>query len=177
MRGTRVLVAFASKSGSTAEIARIIGSELALSGIEPDVLSVEQDIDLERYDAVILGSAIYAWSWQKDAVRFAKQNSDRLRKMPVWLFSSGPLDWSAEDGDMRPVRSARKVSELVGAREHVTFGGKLPADAKGLIARQALSKEERGDFRDFGRIRAWADELAKKIPVIAGKTAVAQVHS
>lgn len=171
----RVLVAYASKNGSTAEIAEAIGRELRLMGMDEHVLPVEQVEDVVPYDAVILGSAVYAWSWEKKAIRFAQENAEILRKKPVWLFSSGPLDWSAAEGETRPVRSARKVASLIAARTHITFGGKLPADTKGHLAKYAKKEASRGDFRDFNQIRQWTDEVGKVISRLPAKAAVAAI--
>lgn len=164
-----VLVAYASRNGSTAEIARAIGNELGLLGIECDVKSVGEVEDIRRYNAVIIGSAIYGWRWEKSAVQFAKANAVSLRTKAVWLFSSGPLNWSAHGGQVRQVRSARKISDLTGARGHMTFGGKLPGNTKGIIMKQATKNSETGDYRDFDSIRAWANELGTKIAVIANR--------
>lgn len=169
----RVLVAYASKNGSTAEIAEAIGRELRLMGVDEHVLPVEQVEDVIPYDAVILGSAVYAWSWEKNAVKFAEENAEVLRKKPVWLFSSGPLDWSAAEGDVRPVRSARKIATLVGARGHITFGGKLPAETKGFLAKYAKKEASRGDFRDFNQIRQWTDGVGKIVIKLPSRTVVA----
>lgn len=171
----RVLVAYASRNGSTAEIAEAIGRELRLIGIDDQVLSVEEVEDVLRYDAVILGSAVYAWSWEKSALRFVQENAGILKKKPVWLFSSGPLDWSAATGDVKPVRSARKVAATLGARGHTTFGGKLPEETKGFLAKYAKKEASRGDFRDFNQIRQWTDDIGKSIISLPAKTVAVAV--
>ena len=139
-------------------------------GLDEQVLPVEQVEDVYSYDAVILGSAVYSWSWEKNAIKFAHENAEVLRKKPVWLFSSGPLDWSAAEGDVRPVRSARKIASMVAARAHITFGGKLPADTKGFLARHATKEASRGDFRDFNQIRQWTDEVGKAVIKLPPRT-------
>ena len=171
----RVLVAYASKNGSTAEIAEAIGRELRLMGLDEHVLPVEQVEDVVPYDAVILGSAVYAWSWEKDAIKFAQENAEVLRKKPVWLFSSGPLDWSAAEGDVRPVRSARKVASIVAARAHITIGGKLPADTKGFLAKQATKEASPGDFSEYNKIRLWTDEVRKAVMRLPVRTLASAV--
>ncbi len=169
MNRIHVLVAYASRSGSTAEIARTIGNELVMLGLDATVIPADEAYDVDKYDAVILGSAIYAWRWEKSALEFAERNLVYLRHKPVWLFSSGPLDWSAENSDIRPVRAVRKLYRLIGARKHVTFGGKLPAESRGLLAKQASKSENEGDFRDFGKIREWASQVGVEISHLQGK--------
>jgi menaquinone-dependent protoporphyrinogen oxidase len=79
----------------------------------------------------------------------------------VWLFSSGPLDGSAPE-EIPTVPQVQALSDRVGARGHVTFGGRLPADAKGFPA-SAMAKTHAGDWRDPARIRAWAAEVAAEL--------------
>jgi menaquinone-dependent protoporphyrinogen oxidase len=76
----------------------------------------------------------------------------------VWLFSSGPLDGSAAE-DIPPVPQVQELLERIGARGHVTFGGRLSADAKGFPA-SAMAKTHAGDWRDPERIRGWAADVA-----------------
>ncbi len=81
---------------------------------------------------MLVAGARYANRWHRHARRFVRRNTDALRVTPVWLVSSGPLDDSAEHGDIAPTKQVRKLAEPVGARGHVTFGGRLTSDAKGL---------------------------------------------
>ena len=87
----KVLVAYASKYGATAEIAEKIGQVLRQSGLQVDVSPVKSANDLKSYDAVILGSAAYMFQWRPDAVSFLKKNQNLLAERPIWLFYSGPL--------------------------------------------------------------------------------------
>ena len=86
----RVLVAYATKYGATAEIAEKIGQVLRQAGLPTDVLPVADVSDLTPYKAVVLGSAVYIGKWRKEAVKFLQANEKMLAKRQVWLFSSGP---------------------------------------------------------------------------------------
>src|SRR5689334_14503374 len=86
----RVLVAFASKYGSTADIAEIICQTLREAGFDTDVLPADQTGLVSEYDAVVLGSAVYMGQWRKEAVTFLEANERSLSRIPVWFFSSGP---------------------------------------------------------------------------------------
>jgi menaquinone-dependent protoporphyrinogen oxidase len=163
MKSVHVLVAYATRSGSTAEIARAIANELTMLGLDSTVLSADQAGDVRKYDAIILGSAVYVWRWEKSALEFAENNLAELRHKPVWLFSSGPLDFSAEKEGIKPVRAVRRISKLIGARGHVTFGGKLPPETKGFLAKQSPRAGSEGDFRNFGQIREWANHVGMEI--------------
>lgn len=118
--------------------------------------------DLSCYSAVVLGSGVYAGRWLREAVRFARRHRDPLRRVPVWLFSSGPLDPSAREGDLPAVPGAVKVGDLVDAREHRTFGGRLVPGARGFMARMILRQGRGGDYRDRERITACARGLARE---------------
>jgi hypothetical protein len=112
---------------------------------------------------VILGGALYANRWSAVARRFVNRHVDQLRKIPVWFFSSGPLDDSAEREEISPAPQAAVLAERVGARGHVTFGGRLAPDARGFPA-SAMARKNSGDWRNPERIRAWASELAGELP-------------
>jgi hypothetical protein len=92
-----------------------------------------------------------------------ERNVEALRRMPVWLFSSGPLDNSADQKSIPPVKEVAVLMERVGALDHATFGGRLPADAKGFPA-SAMAKTHAGDWRNPDRVHAWAGEIAEALP-------------
>jgi len=76
-----------------------------------------------------------------------------LRHIPVWLFSSGPLDDSADHDAIAPTRDVAVLMERVGALGHATFGGRLSADAKGFPA-SAMARKRSGDWRNPAAGRA-----------------------
>ena len=117
---------------------------------------------LDGYDAVIVGGALYANRWSRPSRRFVKRHTAALRTRPVFFFSSGPLDSSAAEHDIPPTKQVTKLMERVGAREHVTFGGRLPADARGFPA-SAMAKKHSGDWRDPEQVRAWGHHVAESL--------------
>jgi len=163
-----VLVAYATKNGSTASIARMIAEALDEQGLRAEARPAAEVADAGAYDAVILGSALYANRWLREARQFARHHQSELDARPVWLFSSGPLDASAGERDIPPVPGAARAATLLDAREHVTFGGRLEEGARGFIARMIVKQGRGGDFRDMERIRAWARGIAKEISEGAG---------
>ena len=156
---TRVLVAYATKLGSTREIAEAIGDTLRSAGLDPDVLPAAAVPDLAPYDAVIIGSALYAAHWQRDANRFVARHLDALKARPVWLFSSGPLDRRLAAADLPIAEQAATLTAPIRARGHRTFGGRLAPDAPDIDP-QVLATHPIGDFRDWAAIRAWAASIA-----------------
>jgi menaquinone-dependent protoporphyrinogen oxidase len=158
----RVLVSSGSKRGGTAGLARMIGDALTEAGCDV-VVSPAKDVgDLDGVDAVIVAGALYANRWHRDARRFVRRNTSALRELPVWLVSSGPLDDSAEDRDIPPTSQVAKLVHRVGARGHVTFGGRLEPDAKGFPAR-AMAKNKAGDWRSPAHVRRWVTTVVNEL--------------
>jgi menaquinone-dependent protoporphyrinogen oxidase len=157
---SRVLVAYGTKYGSTAEIAERIGETLRREGHDSVVAPARDVRDIEGYDAVVLGSAVYIRRWRRDAKRLLERlRRDRCDR-PLWLFSSGPL------GDDKPdpsdkwqhPKKVRELGERLGARDHVVFGGRVPLHPGSFMERRMLKDmpEDKRDARDFEAIAAWA---------------------
>jgi menaquinone-dependent protoporphyrinogen oxidase len=163
MTAPTVLVAYGTRNGSTAGIADMIALALHEQGIHPEVRAASQVRDVAGYDAVVLGGALYAGRWHRHARQFARRHAAALRGRPVWLFSSGPLDGSADRGEIPPVPQAGRALRRLGARAHVTFGGRLTGQAKGYVARAMVRNGNGGDFRNPDRITTWAREIAAQL--------------
>jgi menaquinone-dependent protoporphyrinogen oxidase len=162
---TRVLVAFGSRRGGTAEIATAIADTLRSQGLTVDCMRAAEIRDVTSYDAFIVGGALYAARWIREARRFVVRNAAALRARPVWLFSSGPLDDSAHRQALRPVRGVAALMAHVGAQGHATFGGRLAANATGFPA-AAMAKSHAGDWRSWDQIKDWAREIAHKLATL-----------
>ncbi|MCU1467559.1 MAG: flavodoxin [Actinomycetia bacterium] len=160
-----VLVVYASKMGGTEGIALQVRDAFVDRGLTADIAAVEDARSLDGYDAVVIGSGLYATHWRRSARRFVRRNVEALQAIPVWFFSSGPLDPSAAEHNIPPVGQVRSLMDRVGSRGHATFGGRLPADAKGFPA-SAMAKELSGDWRDAEQIRGWADEIVDELTLL-----------
>jgi menaquinone-dependent protoporphyrinogen oxidase len=161
----RVLVAYASKLGSNAEIADAIAVSLREAGHHVTACPTREARSLDGWDAVVLGSAIYAAHWQRDARRFTTRFRTELEARPLWLFSSGPLDPRLAQADLPITPHGAEVTEGLGAIAHHTFGGRLEADAP--IDPQVLATHPIGDFRDWDAIRAYAAEIGAALSGMA----------
>ena len=160
----RVLVSAASRHGSTAEIAerigRVLRDELAGRAVQVDVSPPEAVADLDGYDGLVLGSAVYMGHWLDSArqlsVRYARSGADR----PVRLFSTGPVG-DPPRPDEQPVEVGAVVAETR-AWEHRLFGGVLDRDRLGLRERALVAalRAPYGDFRDWTAIEVWARDIA-----------------
>ncbi len=157
---SRVLVAYATKLSSTRDVAEAIGEELRAAGHEVDVRLVGEVRQID-YDAVILGSALYAATWLSEANRFVARHVAALQALPVWLFSSGPLDSRLAASNPPITRHAAEATAPIGARGHHTFGGRLAPDAP--LSPQVMATHAIGDFRNWAAMRAWARSIAAEL--------------
>jgi menaquinone-dependent protoporphyrinogen oxidase len=156
----KVLVTAASKYGATAEIASAIGEVLTERGLDASVLPPEDVRSVDEYDAVVLGSAVYAGHWMKAARELVDRAGPSLSSRPVWLFSSGPVGDPPKPQE--EAVDAAAMMESTGAREHRLFVGML--EKKRLsFSDKAIAvafRVQDGDFRDWDDIRAWASGIA-----------------
>lgn len=168
----RVLVVYGSQGGGTRGIARTVRTNLARAGHTAVVHPARAVDDLEGFDAVVVGGGLYAGQWHWDARRFVQRHAEQLRTLPVFFFSSGPLDESALERRIPPTRSVRRLMELIGAREHITFGGRLAHGARGFMARQMVKGGLCGDYRDIRQIDTWSASVAKALHASSVRAAV-----
>ena len=165
---TQVLVTYATKHGATAEIAEKIGKVLQDAGLTVDVKPVESASNLDAYRAVVLGSAVYAGAWRKEAVDFLEANQKKLAERAVWLFSSGPT------GEGDPVElmkgwvfpdAQRPIADRIGPREIALFHGEIDLGDLNLAEKLIVKgvKAPAGDFRDWEAITAWAAKIGEEL--------------
>ena len=162
-----ILVAYASKHGSTQGIAEHIARRLTERDLPAEVRAAEAVADIGVPDAVVLGSAVYAGSWMKEASEFADRFVDVLSAVPVWLFSSGPLGEHVEDEEEQP-RQLADLRETVRPRDHEMFFGALDREQLSFGERMIVKavKAPEGDFRDWDAIASWADAIADELAAI-----------
>lgn len=155
-----VLVAVASKHGSSLEIGQVIQATLHSAGFEVDLQRSEDVDSLGGYDAAVLGSGVYMGHWMRVARELVDEHEAELQAMPVWLFSSGPVG-----EPLSPLENPAEVavvSKRIGARGHRLFAGKIDGSElrvaeKALVA---LVRAEQGDFRPWSEISEWAESIA-----------------
>jgi menaquinone-dependent protoporphyrinogen oxidase len=160
----KVLVAVASKHGSTEEIAEEVGRVLTDAGVPNDVRSVEDVKAIHDYDAVVLGSATYMGSWMDSATHFVARHGEDLALRPVWLFSSGPIGDPPHPTPDHAV-DVGHVMEVTGAREHRLFGGRLDYHSLSFGERAVMLSVHapEGDRRDWDAIAAWGHGIAEEL--------------
>jgi menaquinone-dependent protoporphyrinogen oxidase len=161
-----ILVAYASRAGSTAGVAEAIGALLAEGGAPVEVRRMQDINDVTRYGAVVAGSAIQGGQWLPEAMQFLRTHQAALRQRPfaaflVCMTLAMPRADTYREGVaawLEPVRAAvRPVSEglFAGAldlRTVPSFGDRLK-----FRLSVALGIWQEGDHRDWTAIRAWVE--------------------
>jgi menaquinone-dependent protoporphyrinogen oxidase len=173
---TKVLVAYASRMGSTAEIGEAIGAEIRTHGVAVDVLPARDVRTVHPYEFVVLGSAIYAGRWRRDAMVVLRREQLELMNRQTRLFQSGlsvvgPGPWK----DPTPA-AVHKLARTIGTATPVTFPGRLTRQtARGLLPRLMARQPLAGDHRDWERIRLWAADIGMQ--AAAGHRADGRAHT
>lgn len=159
----RVLVSAASKHGATTEIAAAIGTSLSAHGHTVSIFDPDDVVSVQDYDALVLGSAVYAGHWQRPARELIDRISSDLHGKPVWLFSSGPIG-NPPLPTTDPV-DVEDVMRATAARSHRVFSGRLAQSSLSFGERAIVAalRAEYGDFRDWADIESWASEIASDL--------------
>ena len=156
----KVLVTAASRHGATTEVAASIGAILQAAGLEVHILHPSEVTGLDGFDAAVIGSAVYVGRWLEPARELVEREKVALCRIPVWLFSSGPVGDPPKPADK--ALDAASMAELVRAREHRTFAGQVDRKRLGFGEKAIVAavRAPEGDFRPWGEIEAWARQVA-----------------
>jgi menaquinone-dependent protoporphyrinogen oxidase len=162
----KILVAYASKYGSTAEVAQKVGQVLSHPGITVDVCPVNKVSHLKSYDAVVLGTAIRMFKPLAAMRSFVFWNKGRLASKPTAIFSVGLA--MSEDTPQNRTEATKYILplavNLTNNKSLAMFGGKLdyqtlPAFFRNIFSKDTSGKMAEGDHRDWNAIQAWAETL------------------
>lgn len=161
----KVLVAYGSKYGATAEIAKKIGEVLVQEGLQAEVADLKTVKDPAPYQAVVLGSAAYIGQWRKEAVKFVQDNQTILSGIPVWLFVSGPTGEGDPVEQMQGWLYPKKLQPAIDAikpKDIAVFHGAIDTTKLNFLEKFAIKnvKAPLGDFRNWESITAWAKKIA-----------------
>jgi menaquinone-dependent protoporphyrinogen oxidase len=152
----RVLVAFASRSGSTAGIAEAITSVLRNAGLAVDSRPAGDVTDVGPYTAVVLGSGVFLPRRASDGGGFLVRHAPALASRAVWLFCAGPIGRGRGTDGVCPEAgddcSVAEVARIVGARGFAAFVTPVPG--------QAGDDAEHLTPVDLPRVRTWGREIA-----------------
>lgn len=167
-----ILVVYATRYGSTREVAEKIAATLREGGLTVDVQPARQVRPMDGYRAVILGAPLYIGHWLKDAHRFLTHNQQLLTKLPVAIFTLGPT--RAAEGEESGIRAQMdaELSRYPWLKPITTemFGGKydparlrFPDNVLTFLPASPLYHAPASDLRDWNAIRAWTNDLTGKL--------------
>jgi menaquinone-dependent protoporphyrinogen oxidase len=159
-----VLVGYATRYGSTQEVAEAVAATLREQGLAVDIQSMRQVRTLDQYHAIVLGAPLYMFHWHKDALHFLARHREALTARPVAVFALGPFH--ADEKEYQAVREQldKELAKFpwLTPRAIAIFGGKFDPQKltfpHNLVP--ALKNMPASDVRDWTAIRAWASDLA-----------------
>jgi menaquinone-dependent protoporphyrinogen oxidase len=153
-----ILVAYASKLGSTREVAEVIAGVLSAQGHDVVLSHVTDVHDLDSYGGVVVGGSIYVGQWHPDALEFLELNSGRLAERPLAVFAMGPrslTDAAVAQSRAQLDSSLAKVPEVKPAIVAI-FGGVVDP----IKLSCPFNRLPASDARDWTAIREWAVEVS-----------------
>jgi menaquinone-dependent protoporphyrinogen oxidase len=162
---TKVLVVHASKHGTTREVAESVAATLEERGLEVEVEDAGRVRGVASYDAVVVGGGLYNGKWHADARRLLKRRRHDLAETRLAVFGMGPDSLE----DTKVAESRKQLDRALAATPELEpiavaiFGGALDPHEW----RWPLNKLPAYDARDWDAIRAWAEELAEKLALVA----------
>lgn len=162
----KILVAYATKSGSTIDVAQTIGKSLSDKGATVEVRPIKSVTNVDGFRAVIIGSGIRFGQWLPEAVEFVKNNQTKLSQLPIAFFTVHMLniDDSAESRAKRGAYT-EPLRQILTPKAEVFFAGRLDFSKLSffeVLISKALSAKEQ-DLRDWNKIRAWAEGLIPEL--------------
>ncbi len=163
MNTKSILLAYATRFGSTQEVAETITTALRQAGLEVDIQPMQEVRTLDNYDAVVLGAAIYNTRWHADAHQFLAKHQAALLQRPVAIFTLGPLSSSAaakRNSRRQLDKELAKYPWLKPVAVEI-FAGKYDPTKPGMGFFERLLPAR--DYRDWAAIRAWANALPAQL--------------
>jgi menaquinone-dependent protoporphyrinogen oxidase len=163
-----VLVGYATRYGSTQEVAEAVAATLRECGLEVDIQPIRKVRTLAGYSAVVLGAPLYMFRWHKDALRFLSRHREALAERPVAVFALGPTHDPYDEKEWQDSRAQldKDLAKFPWFKPVAIelFGGKFDPALLRFPLNKLAGKEPASDLRDWTAIRAWAADLK---PILA----------
>jgi menaquinone-dependent protoporphyrinogen oxidase len=163
----KVLVTYASRGGSTVEVAAAIAQTLINGGLSAEMMPMQTVKNLTAYDAVVAGSAVQREAWLPEAMQFMRQHQTELQKKPFAAFLTCLALSAQKDKAKQTVESwLQPVRTMVNPVSEGYFAGVLNLRNVPLLYRilfrtmLPFSPFSEGDFRDWDAIHGWAKQLS-----------------
>lgn len=162
---SRVLIGYATKTGSTKEVAERICKIMIDKGHKVDIKPLETVKDLSDYESIVIGAPVNGMMWRPDALEFVKSHKQELDQRKVVYFTLAMMAHQGRSMWQKRVQKAlNKPSALVTPIDTAIFGGvagdDIPAPLRVLFG---IPKDSASDQRDWNRIDSWANDIAAKL--------------
>jgi menaquinone-dependent protoporphyrinogen oxidase len=163
MNSKPILLTYATRFGSTQEVAEAIATTLREVGVEVELQPMQEVQRLEGYEAVVLGAALYNTRWHQDAHQFLTKHQESLKQRPVAIFTLGPLNTS----EAAKRNSRRQLDKELGKYAWLkpvaleVFAGKYDPSKPGMGFFERLLPAR--DYRNWEAIRTWANALPAQL--------------
>ena len=163
--GSKILVTYASRKGSTKEIAEAIAKELRATGRDVDTMEIASIHSVSGYHAVVIGGPVYMGRVVGDVKKFVGRYRDDLSKIPVAAFTVGLAPVSGEAEAQKIVAALHDSVAPLQPVAETAFAGKLDPEKLSFFQRWITKKVNSpvGDFRNWDAIAQWARALPGKL--------------
>jgi menaquinone-dependent protoporphyrinogen oxidase len=160
----KILVAYATMAGSTAEVAQVVGEEISKAGLQVDILPLGEVKDLELYDGVVVGGPMIM-GWHRSAIRFLKKNRSTLQHKPLAVFvlamsltqtGETSVDGLAVTIDENLPKPPQKTGSLSFREKYARLSNYLQPVLKAARPARPVSIGFFGGRLEYGRLKWWA---------------------
>jgi menaquinone-dependent protoporphyrinogen oxidase len=163
----RILVAYASKAGSTSEVAAFMGNTLGANGLTVDVCPIEKVTNIQGYQAVVVGSAVRAGKWIPAATKFVETHQAILSQIPTAYFTCCmTLHQDTPENQRKALSFMDPAREILEPVDIGAFAGKMDYGKISFLERFLVTKvfsTPEGDFRNWDAIQTWTTNLQPKL--------------
>lgn len=163
----KIILAYATRYGSTEQVARAITEALRETGLSVDMKPVRDVDTLDAYTAVVLGAPLFMFRWHKDALNFLTRQRKALLERPVAVFALGPTHTPHDEEEWQDSRRQldQELAKFPWFRpvSLAMFGGKYDPAYLRFPLNLMTGNEPASDIRDWGAIRIWAESLPSKL--------------
>lgn len=158
-----VLVGYATRYGSTQEVAEAIAATLREGGLEVDLQPIQKVRTLAGYRSIVLGAPLFMFHWHKDALHFLAQQRAALMQRPVAVFALGPVHDPQDEKEWQDSRAQldKELAKYPWFKPAALqiFGGKYDPTSLRFPLRLFAGEEPASDLRDWTAIRTWATDI------------------
>ena len=173
-----VLIAYCTRSGSTAEVAHSIAETIKNNGLSVVVKPTAEVDAIPPGAAVVLGTALYVGHFPKEFHRFLDRFEGDLSMVRPWIFALGPTEKERKQFAAAEEQARKEIGKhrLLHPADVRVLGGKFdpvhlnlpfPMSLIMKVPGNPLRRVPPSDIRDWGWIRRWAQAIAEEIASVA----------